>query len=215
MRTLLLAGLALTSITAAAADAQNVVVWQAPALPQNGPVAYFPMGTELQLTTRTELNTKYSHAGDRFYLEVAEPLMYRGQVVVPVGSIAVGEVARSERNGHFGKKGQVEVRLLYVQTPSGPVRLSGRMGRDGTGQGLVAIGGGAIVAWPMFFIHGTSGRLPADTAMTAYLADELRFTVQPEAVHADLAVIPDGAVAEPAGLTPGRFNPATPASMRR
>ena len=215
MRTLLLAGLALASVTASAATAQNVVVWQAPASPHNGPVAHFPMGTELQLTTRTELNTKYSNAGDRFYLEVAEPLMYRGQVVVPVGSVAVGEVAQSERNGYFGKKGKMAVRLLYVQTPSGPVRLSGRLTRDGTGQGLVAIGGAAIVAWPMLFIHGTSGRLPADTAMTAYLADELRFTVQPGAVHAGLAVIPDGATAAPAGLTPGRFNAATAASMRR
>lgn len=192
MKTLILAGLAVASFTASIAPAQTVVHWQAPTSGYNRVNTYFPMGTSIQLTTRTELNTKYSHAGDRFYLEVAEPLMYHGQVVIPVGSVAVGEVARSERNGHFGKKGQLEVRLLYVQTPSGPVRLSGRSGRSGEGQGLLAIGGGAIIAWPMLFIHGTSGRLPSDTAITAYLADELRFAVQPDAEQSASAVVRDG-----------------------
>ncbi len=153
-------------------------------------MASFPMGTPLQLATRTELNTKDCHAGDRFYLEVAEPLMYRGQVVVPVGSIAVGEVMRSERNGHFGKRGQLDIRINYVETPSGPVRLSGRTGRHGYGQELLSIGGALLVSWPMIFIHGTSGRLPAETSVTAYLADDLRFNLQPISTQA-VAAMPD------------------------
>ena len=169
------------------------------------------MGTPIQLTTRTELNTKESHAGDRFYLEVAEPLMYRGQVVVPVGSIAVGEVMRSERNGYFGKRGQIEIRINYVETPSGPVRLSGRSGRQGTGQGLLAIGGALFISWPMMFIHGTSGRVPAETPITAYLADELRFNPQPSATDF-AAVVPDQPRA-PRPL-PSRFDPSVFSSNR-
>jgi hypothetical protein len=191
MKSLVLASLALGTFTGCAAHAQEMVQWAAPASSQAGHYAYFPMGTALRLTTRTELNTKYTRAGDRFYLEVAEPLVYRGQVVVPAGSTAVGEVARSDRNGHFGKKGQLEVKLLYVQTPNGPVRLSGRHGRAGKGQGVVSIGGAMLVAWPMLFIHGTSGRLPADTVMTAYLGDELRFPVQPGSIQSAAAVAPD------------------------
>jgi hypothetical protein len=171
------------------------------------------MGTALQLTTRTELNTKDNHAGDRFYLEVAEPLMYRGQVVVPVGSIAVGEVMRAERNGHFGKRGQLDIRLDYVETPSGPIRLSGRVARKGSGQGLLAIGGGAIIAWPMLFIHGTSGKLPADTAVTAYLADELAFNLQATAQQAAAAVVPDAG--RQVGTLPARFDPSVFSSARQ
>lgn len=194
MKAVIFAGFALASFAASSAQAQDVMHWSAPASPRSGQHAYFPMGTSLQLTTRTELNTKYSHAGDRFYLEVAEPLVYRGQVVVPVGSIAVGEVMRAERNGHFGKKGKLDVRLLHVQTPSGTIRLSGRNGRTGDGQGVLAIGGAVLLAWPMLFIHGTSGKLPADTAITAYLADDLRFAVQATAVQTATEVIPDTAV---------------------
>lgn len=199
------AGIVLASLVPAVASAQYSVHWAAPAA-TNGAYAYLPMGTPLQLTTRTELNTKDNHAGDRFYLEVAEPITYRGQVVVPVGSIAVGEVTRSERNGHFGKRGQLAIRLHYVETPSGQVRLSGRLDRTGQGQGLLAIGGGAVIAWPMLFIHGTSGRLPADSAVTAYLADDLRFNLQSDTVQASVAV-PD-TVAQPRRPLPASFDPS-------
>ncbi|MEG3178280.1 hypothetical protein U1872_18715 [Sphingomonas sp. RB3P16] len=199
------ASLALTAGIPSIAAAQYSVQWAAPA-PATGVSAYFPMGMPLQLTTRTELNTKQSNPGDRFYLEVAEPLVYRGQVVVPVGSIAVGEVMRAERNGHFGKRGQIEVRLNYVQTPEGPIRLSGRSSRHGMDQGLLSIGGALLVSWPMVFIHGTSGRLPADTAITAYLADDLHFSVRATAPQVAQAVNA-GAPRAPRAL-PARFDPS-------
>lgn len=205
MKSFFQAGIVLASLAPAMASAQYQVQ-SALSAPAAGTFSYFPMGTPLQLATRTELNTKDNHAGDRFYLEVAEPLVYRGQVVVPVGSIAVGEVMRSERNGHFGKRGELDIRINYVQTPSGKVRLSGRMGRKGNGQGLLAIGGGVVVAWPMLFIHGTSGRLPAETAVTAYLADDLRFDLQP-GVPQTAAVMPD-AGNQPRRPLPARFDPS-------
>jgi hypothetical protein len=187
-----------------AASAQDIVQWTAP-IAATDQTAFFPMGTPVQLTTRTELNTKEVHSGDRFYLEVAEPVVYRGQVVIPVGAVAVGEVMRAERNGHFGKRGKIDIRLNYVHTPNGPVRLSGHSARQGTGQGLLAIGGGIVVLWPMLFIHGTSGRVPANTAMTAYLADDLRFRVQSLPVQAEIAV-PDVTGQRP---MPARFEPGT------
>ena len=183
-----------------AAGAQDIVHWDAPSA-ATGAYSYFPMGTPLRLTTRTELSTKDNHPGDRFYLEVAEPLVYRGQVVVPAGSLAVGEVSRAERNGMWGKRGEMGVRLLYVQTPSGPVRLSGKSEREGKDQRVLAIGGATFVWWPMLFIHGTSARLPADSGLGAYLADDLRFPLSPETRQV--------AAAEPATrVLPARFDPA-------
>lgn len=191
-----------------AAQAQEVVQWSAPPAAMHGQFSYFPMGTPLRLTTRVELSTRDNHAGDRFSLEVAEPLVYRGQVVVPAGSPAVGEIMRVERNGNLGKRGEMAVRLLYVQTPSGPIRLSGRSERIGKGQQLLAIGGAAVIAWPMIFIHGTSARLPADTSMTAYLADDLHFPVaaQPQAVLAAGYDAPPAVRVLPASFDPSAFD---------
>ncbi|RYY05762.1 MAG: hypothetical protein EON55_25070 [Alphaproteobacteria bacterium] len=204
--------LALVAATPAIAAAQEIVQWAAP-LAATGRTAAFPMGTPLLLTTRTELNTKQNHAGERFYLEVARPIVYRGQVVIPAGALAVGEVMRAERNGIFGKRGEIAIRLNYIQTPSGPVRLSGRMSRNGLSQELLSIGGALVVSWPMMFIHGTSGRVPADTPVTAYLADDLRFTLQPGTEQAD-ATAPDQLGADQR-ILPARFDPSAFSGSQR
>ncbi len=179
MRALMMAA-AMAAGIGGSVQAQEVVHWDAPPRADHGQYSYFPMGTPLRLSTRTELSTRSNRAGDRFYLTVTDPLMYRGQVVVPAGSLAVGEIMRVERSAAAGKRGEMAVNLLYVQTPSGPVRLTGRTERKGTGQEVLAIGGATFVAWPMIFIHGTSARLPAYTVVTAYLADDLRFPVAAE-----------------------------------
>lgn len=204
MKNVLITAIA-AAVSATGAAAQELVTWNSPSA-ATGQYAYFPMGTELRLTNRIELNTKSNHAGDRFYLEVAEPLTYRGQVVVPAGATAVGEVMRAEANGHFGKKGKLDVRLLYVQTPHGPVRLSGRTGREGKGQGALSIVGGVLVAWPMIFIHGTSGRLPANTPITAQFAEDLRFAMTSPSMPTAMAAVPDG-MAQGARVLPARFDP--------
>lgn len=209
MRAMMMAAVATAGICGTA-TAQDVVQWSAPPAAMHGQYSYFPMGTPLRLMTRTELSSRDAHPGDRFYLEVAEPLVYRDQVVVPAGSTAVGEVARVERNGALGKRGEMGVRLLYVQTPSGPIRLSGKTEGIGKGQQLLAIGGAAVIGWPMIFIHGTSARLRADTPITAYLADDLRFPVgggsyrQTASYDAPLPVRP----------LPARFDPAAFGSVR-
>ncbi|MET3825046.1 hypothetical protein ABIC16_000739 [Sphingomonas sp. PvP055] len=211
MKLALSACLALALLTPTVAIAQDLIHWDAPAIPSDR-TASFPMGTPVRLATRAELNTKDVRAGDRFYLEVAEPIAYRGQVVVPVGAIAVGEVMRAERNGLFGKKGELDVRLLSIQTPSGPVRLSGRTGRKGLDQGVLAIGGALVIAWPMMFIHGTSGRLPADTLLTGYLAEDLRFSVAADAQAA--SALSDGSGSAERVL-PARFDPAAFSATQR
>lgn len=185
------------ALTTTAASAQDMVYWPAPlATAQTASMSYFPVGTPLKLVTRTEVSTKANKPGDRFYLAVAEDLVYRGQVVLPAGSVAVGEVADLQRNGHFGKKGKLGIQLLYVQTPSGPVRLSGRgydEGRSGTAASIATITfAPIIVAWAGVFIHGTSAYLPSGAAVEGYLAEDLRFAVQPRSIRAAMNLaVPD------------------------
>lgn len=167
--------------TMLAGTAQAQTYTSAPPRAGTSAALYFPAGTPMALTTRTELTTKEARSGDRFYLEVAEPLRYHNQVVIPAGAVAVGEVVRSQRNGHLGKKGKIDVRLLYVDTPNGAVRLSGTAadeGKSGTVASVATIAFVSILGG--FLIHGTSARLPAGTVVKAYLADELRFTPRPD-----------------------------------
>lgn len=166
-------------VSGASGQAQDVVRWPAP-IANSGPseTRYFPMGTRLMLTTRSDLSTKVSKTGDRFYLEVAEDLAYRGQVVVPAGSLAVGEVVRSESNGHFGKKGEIDIRLLHIETPSGRVPINGYARDEGTSNTAVSIATIALVSTLGFLIRGTSGYIPSGTRIEAALAEPITFAWQ-------------------------------------
>ena len=191
------AGAALGALPAMSAEAQSFVYWPAPVAAgvSVAPMSYFPMGTALMLRSRTQVSTKDNVSGDRLYLEVAEPLSYRGQVVVPAGSVAVAEVASVQRNGHFGKKGKLEIRLLYVETPNGPVRLSGQANDEGT-SGTITSVATMLLASPLgFLVHGTSAQLPPGTVVRAYLAEDLRFPVQLSQQVAAMPAYPDRAPA--------------------
>lgn len=177
-----------------AAQAQDSVRWQpAPAVVQGAKRMYFPVGTPVPLITRTEISTKENKPGDCLYFEVAEAVSYQGQVVIPVGSVAVGEVARTQENGHFGKKGKIDIRLLYVQTPWGPVRLEGHRGAEGKSGTVASVATIALVSTLGFLIHGTSAAIPYGTSVNGYLAEPLGFTWSAQQSIAPVAIVrPDG-----------------------
>jgi hypothetical protein len=139
---------------------------------------YVQSGYPVMLMTRTELSTRDNRAGERFYLEVAENVVAKGQVIIPVGSIAVGEIVSSERNGHVGKSGKMAVRVLYIDTPTSHIPLSGQRSSKGKSGTWPVIGTAMFVSiLGSFFIHGTSAKIRAGTPLQAYLADDLRFTL--------------------------------------
>lgn len=192
-RLALKAAVAVTAFVAAGtAQAQTVFHWPAPEAQSVGAAKryYLPMGTPLMLKTRTQVSTKDNKVGDRVYLEVAESVSYRGQIVIPIGSPVVGEVASFQRNGHVGKKGKIEIRLLYAETPSGPVRLTGSSRDEGT-SGTAASVATMVLLSPLggFLIHGTSAKIEAGTAVEAYLAEPLRFTWYPQS-ESKIALLP-------------------------
>ena len=128
-------------------------------------------GTSVPLKTLTELTTKGKklRVGDRFNLEVAEPVMVEGVTVIPVGSPAIGEVTSVRNKGMWGKSGAIEVRMLYTTVNGRQIRLSGATDDKGvTGTAGVV---GAVVLLPVagFFLTGTSAVIPAGSAITGFV----------------------------------------------
>lgn len=142
-----------------------------PAAEANTPV--LREGTEIRLATITELGSKHSKVGQRFDLEVTDPVMLEGQVVIPAGARAVGEVTRVKKKGMWGKSGKVDVQLLYVKVGDRQVRITGNAddkGKAGTA-GVVA----SLVVIPVagFFVTGTSAVIPPRTPVTGYLDEDI------------------------------------------
>jgi len=147
-------------------------------------------GTAVPLRMKDELTTKDKRAkvGDRFALEVTEPVSLNGSVVIPVGAIATGEITTVRNKGMFGKSGLIEGRILHVRVGDRQIRLTGRIddkgSKNGVGAGLATyatlVGG--------FLITGTSAMIPAGTLVNAYLEEDVPVAFASDARPAPLIV---------------------------
>lgn len=117
----------------------------------------------LSLVTQTDLASRDNRAREPFYFQVAQSFVSDGRVIVPAGSIAVGEIVTVDRSGRFARKGEMAVRLLYVSAPAGRMKLAAADGelvkvdrRDG-------------------LMHSTQGRIRVGTPVSAYLSETPKF----------------------------------------
>jgi hypothetical protein len=163
--------------TAAVAQEQPVGQAQtAPLMVAGQQATMLRAGTPINLKTLTELTTKGKHlkVGHRFGLEVSEAVLLNGQVVIPVGSHAVGEVTSIRNKGMWGKSGNIETRLLYVTANDRQMRISGSVSDKGVKAGGGAIAASAIVFLPAgFFMTGTSAILPPGTPVVGLLQEDV------------------------------------------
>lgn len=147
-------------------------------------------GTPVPLKTLTELTTKGKklRVGDRFNLEVAEPVMVNRVMVIPVGSPATGEITSVRNKGMWGKSGAIEVRMLYTTVNGRQIRLSGATDDKGaTGTAGVV---GAVVLLPIagFFLTGTSAVIPAGSSVTGFVQEDVPLSFAKSAEPAPMVV---------------------------
>ncbi|UYY57034.1 hypothetical protein [Sphingomonas sp. S2-65] len=132
-------------------------------------------GTSVPLRTVEALTTKGKklRVGQRFNLEVAEPVMVDGQVVIPVGSPAVGEITHVRNKGMWGKSGKIEARILYVRANGVQIRLTGQVDDKGVTGTAGVVGAAVLVPVAGFFLTGTSASIPTGSHITAFVEEDL------------------------------------------
>lgn len=137
-------------------------------------------GTEVVLKTKEELTTKGKKlkVGHRVMMEVAEPITYNGQIIISVGTSAIGEVTEVRNKGMWGKSGYIAVRVVSMRLGDRQVRLAGTFddkGVTGTAGVVAAI---AFVPVAGFFTTGTSAVIPAGSNVKAFLDEDLTVTAR-------------------------------------
>ncbi len=143
------------------------------------PVATAPLelqvGTPIPLVIKDHLSTKTNARGDLIHMEVAADISAGGQVVIPKGSAAIGEITRCETKGAFGKSGKLEARALYVTLGDRTVRISGALsarGRSGTTETVLT---GIAAGLFAFAVTGKSAEVQPGTIVQAILDRTVRF----------------------------------------
>lgn len=132
--------------------------------PSQGEVI-LPQGTAIQLRLLDRLSTRITQKGETFDLKVIEDVVADGAIVIPAGTLAVGEVTRSDAKGAFGKSGKLEARILYLKLGGRSLRVSGTLsvaGEGGTTETvLTALAAGTLA----FAVTGKSAVLEPGTEL--------------------------------------------------
>lgn len=133
-----------------------------------------PAGTAIDLVTTSAVSSKKSVKGDLLYLKVAAPLVVDGIVAIPADVIVVGQLSQAKPRGAFGKKGKLEVQLLYAELPGGTVRISGTLEARGKGGADDAAATAAAFLLLPFVATGRSAEIPAGSQVSGRLDRDLR-----------------------------------------
>jgi hypothetical protein len=154
-------------------------------------------GTPIALKVREELTTKGKNlrVGQRFQLEVAEPVTVNGQVVIPLGSPAMGEVTHVRNKGMWGKSGGINARVLYVRANGQQIRLTGQVDDKGKTGTAGVVGAIAFVPVAGFFVTGTSAIIPLGAPVNAFIDEDVPLVFAQSSAPASMMVVPEAAAA--------------------
>ena len=155
-------------------------------------------GTPIALKMAEGLTTKGKNlrVGQRFQLEVAEPVLLNGQVVIPAGSPATGEVTTVRNKGMWGKSGGINARLLSVRANGQQIRLTGQLDDKGKTGTAGVVGAIAFVPLAGFLVTGTSAVIPLGAPVNGFVDEDVPVAFAPGATSSPTLTVSAGAVSK-------------------
>lgn len=219
MKTIICAALAAATIVAPVVYAQEPVALPA-AQPATAVIAEAPTtnavlraGTPVVLRMMEEITTKKKAArvGQRFMMEVAEPVHVNSVTVIPVGTPAWGEITTVRNKGMWGKSGKLDARVLYLRTNGRQIRLTGTFddkGVTGTGGVVASV---ALIPLAGFFVTGTSAVLPKGGHVGAFIDEDVVLAFENTAAVPLAVPVPTAPMAVPVVTPAAPPQPAAPA----
>lgn len=139
-------------------------------------IAQLPRDTPVALMVMREVSARTATPGTRFPLEVVNPVTVEGQVAIPAGARAWGEVVSVEPAGTDGRGGQIEVRLLHVEAGGQQIRLEGRSSTEARRSTRDMAAMSATLGPFALLAKGHEARIKAGERLTGFVADG---TVEP------------------------------------
>ena len=149
-------------------------------------------GTEVSLRILRDLTTKKKalKVGDRFDMELVDPIKLGAITVIPSGTRAVGEIMSVRNKGMWGKSGHFDARLMYLRVGDRNLRLGGTFDDKGTAGGWGAGLTSAIVFLPAgFFMTGTSALVSAGTIVKGFIDEDVPVIVNEAAASQPLKAV--------------------------
>ena len=125
-------------------------------------------GADVSLKFAQDLNSKTANDVDTVSLVLDQDIKIGDVVVVKAGAKAVGTITHAKKAGMMGKAGELNMRLDYLITDSGRLRLRGTKGKEGEGKvgATVAL---TVLFGPIGLIkHGKDVEIKPGTPLLVY-----------------------------------------------
>ena len=178
--------------------------------PAAAPRVVAPAGTELVFEMGASLSSKTSQRGDRFPLRLAGPLRIDGQLLVPAGTPAMGEVVHADRARASGQAGELILAARYLEWDGRQLPL--KAFRAGVGKDRTSTSAGVILALGVagYLVRGGELELTEGSLIAAKLRDPADLPALPEPAVEEASASPEAPVA--AATSDATATPATPAT---
>lgn len=134
-----------------------------------------PAGSEIELMVLVEIDSDRAQPGEPVKLRVNRPVRVGREVVVPVGTVAQGEVVSVTSSGAMMRRGRLAVKTTSLLLGDRTVALdapSERRSRGGGGEDLWRLA--FTPAW-LLFARGNSAKLKAGELLSAEVETDVCF----------------------------------------
>jgi hypothetical protein len=113
-----------------------------------------PAGTTLVLELVNGLSSRTSRRGDRVELRLADALRWQGRLLVPAGTIAVGEVVHADRAKGGGQAGELVFAARYLLWDGRELPLRATQAGVGDNRTQSALGLAVVAGVAGFLVRG-------------------------------------------------------------
>lgn len=130
-----------------------------------------PDGKAIAIRPVTELDADDLKQGETVRFEVAQPVKINGNVVIKQGEEVTAQVAKLKNNFILGIPGELELTNFQLLTgDKDPIPLRGNISDKGEGRYWAHVGW--FFLFPLLFVKGGDGKIPATVQYTMYTMEE-------------------------------------------
>lgn len=130
-----------------------------------------PDGKAISVKPVQEIDADDLKQGETVRFEVAQPVKVKGETVIKQGTEVTAQIARLKNNFILGIPGEIELtNFQLITSDNEPIPLRGTVSDKGEGRYWAHIGW--IFMFPLLFVKGGDGKIPATVQYTMYTMEE-------------------------------------------
>lgn len=154
---------------------QTIAAPQEGAIIARAPSPVLTAGTPIRLMVTKEVNSRTAKPGERFKLRVDAPVSLNGKIVIPIGSVAWGELVTVSGTKAAGGKGRLEAKLLFIELGDRQIPIAGTASHNGAENDAGVLLG--VISFGVLGLlnKGGNATLKAGDVFTGYLHQDEAF----------------------------------------